>query len=64
MNPAIDIQRGSDGVVVLTLDRPASRNVIDDEMATAIVDACAMLEPEMEVRCVVRTRQPHQTTRA
>ena len=53
MNPAIDIQTGSDGVVVLTLDRPASRNAIDDEMATAIVDVCAMLEADMEVRCVV-----------
>ena len=51
MNPAIDIQTGSDGVVVLTLDRPASRNAIDDEIATAIVDACAILEPEMARSC-------------
>lgn len=38
---------------MLTLDRLASRNAIDDEMVTAIVDACATLEADMEVRCVV-----------
>ena len=53
MSPAIDIQRNNDGIVVLTLDRPATRNAIDDEMASAIVDACAMVDADLDVRCVV-----------
>jgi len=40
-------------VVVLTLDRPGTRNALDTEMVEAIVGACARIDTDPGVSCVV-----------
>lgn len=46
-------QRGRVGV--LTLNRPETRNAIDDELAEAIASRCDRLNREMSVSCLVLT---------
>ncbi len=46
----------NDHVVTLTLNRDESRNVIsDDEMVGAIVEACARINADPDVRCAIIT---------
>lgn len=49
--------RVSEGIALLTLDRPDAGNTIDMEMARALVDAAARCESNPEIRCVVLTGQ-------
>ena len=52
ISPTVIVTRATDGVAVITLNRPASRNAVNVEMATAIVkaiDAC------QDARCIVVT---------
>lgn len=43
----------SHGVVTVSLNRPASRNAIDDELVDGLLAALARVEKEPEARCVV-----------
>lgn len=45
------------GVVVLTLNDPAVRNAISDEMTEMLVDACRRINADDEVLCVILTGQ-------
>jgi len=52
ISPTVIVTRATDGVAVITLNRPTSRNAVNVEMATAIVkaiDAC------QDARCIVVT---------
>ena len=49
------IERPSDGVVLLTLDNPAQRNAMSDEMTSAWSDAVAGIAADAGVRVVVVT---------
>jgi len=44
---------GEDGVLRLTLDRPAKRNALDDTMVAGLVDALDAAGRDEDVRCVV-----------
>lgn len=50
--PAVTIAREG-AVAILTMDRAASRNAIDDEMADALVNACALLGADVTIGCAV-----------
>ncbi len=45
----------SDGIATVTLNRPASFNAIDDELARGLADASESLAGDASVRCVVFT---------
>lgn len=44
-----------DGIVTLTLNRPAARNAISPEMACRLADAFTAIEADSSVRCVILT---------
>ena len=46
------VDRGEDGVALVTLSRPAARNAIDVEMARALIEA---METCQDARCIVIT---------
>ena len=52
MTTPITVERRDDGVVVLTLDRPAARNAVNVELARALVDAVG---GNQDARCLVLT---------
>ena len=52
MSECLLIERRDDGVAVLTLNRPAARNAVNVELASAIVDAVAAVQ---DARCIVIT---------
>ena len=45
----------TDGVVTITLDRPARKNAVNVEMQRELRDALRELRPDTDVRCVVLT---------
>lgn len=49
------IERGEDGVVVLTLALPERRNVMTPELTTTWAQTMALLRDDRDVRCVVVT---------
>ncbi len=52
MTDTVLIQQHDDGVAVITLNRPATRNAVDVELAGALVDAVAACQ---DARCIVVT---------
>lgn len=48
-------EKRDDGIVVLTLNDPATRNALGDEIIAGIVDACRRINADMGVRCMVLT---------
>jgi enoyl-CoA hydratase/carnithine racemase len=53
--PHLRVDRGADGVAVLTLDNPGQRNAMSDEMTRSWVAAVADLKDDRDLRCVVVT---------
>ncbi len=45
----------SDGIVMLTLNEPKTRNAISDAIIEGIVDACRRINADMSVRCMILT---------
>lgn len=50
----ITIER-RDAIVIARLNRPATRNAIDEEMGPALVQLCADVNADLDVRCMVLT---------
>lgn len=50
--PTVLVERRDDGVVVVTLNRPAARNAVNVELAAALVDAMVTCQ---NARCIVIT---------
>lgn len=50
--PVVRSERHGDGIVVITLNRPAARNAINVELATGLVDA---IGAGQDARCIVIT---------
>lgn len=53
MADVLERETPHDGVVVLTLNRPAKRNALDAELRQALIDALAAAEADAAVRSVV-----------
>jgi enoyl-CoA hydratase/carnithine racemase len=52
---AVLYEEKSDGIVVLTLNDPKTRNALGDEIIDGIVASCARINADMSVRCVILT---------
>lgn len=52
--PVLSWQR-EDSVVVLTLNRPETRNMISVELTDALVHACARINEDMTIKCAILT---------
>ncbi len=53
--PELLVERGEDGVALLTMNRPDRLNALSDEMLTLLLDALRGLAADAEVGCVVLT---------
>ena len=52
---AVLYEEKPDGLVVLTLNEPATRNALSDRVIDGIVTACARINADMGVRCMILT---------
>jgi len=52
---AVLYEEKGDGIVVLTLNDPKTRNALGDEIINGIVASCARINADMTVRCVILT---------
>jgi enoyl-CoA hydratase/carnithine racemase len=55
MTDAVLYEERGDGIVVLTLNDPKTRNALGDEIIDGIVRACARINADMSVRCMILT---------
>lgn len=56
MSDSLVLTRERDGaVVVLTLNRPDTRNMISAELVDAIVESCAQLQADLSIKCAILT---------
>jgi enoyl-CoA hydratase/carnithine racemase len=53
-NPVLTWERDG-AIVVLTLNRPDTRNMISVELTDALVDACARINADVSVKCAILT---------
>jgi len=53
--PALLVQYEDNGVVILTLNKPATRHALDNELSAALAAACADIDRKMDARCVILT---------
>lgn len=55
MAEAVLFERKDDGIVVVTLNDPKTRNALTDPVIDGIVDACRRINADMSVRCMILT---------
>ena len=55
MSDAVLFDRREDGIVVVTLNDPKTRNALTDPVIDGIVDACSRINADMSVSCMILT---------
>ena len=55
MADAVLYEDKGDGIIVVTLNDPKTRNALGDEIIDGIVKACARINADTSVRCMILT---------
>ena len=55
MSDAVLFDRRDDGIVVVTLNDPKTRNALTDPLIDGIVEACRRINADMSVSCMILT---------
>ena len=55
MSDAVKYEPHSDGIVVVTLNDPKTRNALTDPLIDGIVDACRRINADMSISCLILT---------
>ena len=55
MSDAVLYEEKGDGIVVVTLNDPKTRNALTDPLVDGIVEACRRINADTSVRCMILT---------